>query len=461
MAGACRSLGWPLGIDKSIGPCWCGRPLTSLLIRNATILTQDDSRRVVEGDVFVEDSRITHVGQVAGRNEADHTIDGTGQVLLPGLINLHTHLPMTLFRGYGDDMLLEPWLKDRIWPAEDRFTPETMRAGADLGLLEMMLSGTTSFLDMYMMQEQAIAPAVRDAGMRAWLGEGMVDVGRTEPSEANRKLPAIERFVKATAKDPLVRGCPAPHAATTCHDVTYRESARIADEHGVPMHTHCSETRTEVHATQQAHGKRPVARLQDAGALGRNAVLAHCGWITKEEVGAIAQAGASVAHCPVSNLKLATGGVAPVPELQAAGAKVGLGTDGAASNNTLDMFQTMKFAALVQKQHRWDATVLAAQRVLDMATRDAADALHRPDLGRIVPGATADLCLVDFRRPHLVPRHNAVSNLVYAAGGADVSATVVAGRPLVVEGRPVSPRLAVHAVTERAHAASRALTGQE
>ncbi|MES2153594.1 MAG: amidohydrolase [bacterium] len=432
--------------------------MSSLLIRHATILTQDDSRKVLQGDVFVEGDRITHVGEVKGRKEADRTIDGTGQVLLPGLINLHTHLPMTLFRGFGDDMLLEAWLKDRIWPAEDKFTPETMRVGADLGLLEMMMSGTTSFLDMYMMQEQAIMPAVRASGMRAWLGEGMVDIGKTEPSEFNRKLPAIERLVKATAKDALVRACPAPHGTYTCHDVTYAEAARIANEYGVPMHTHCSETRTEVYDVVAKHGKRPVARLSDAGALGKRSVLAHCGWITKEEVRTIATAGASVAHCPVSNLKLATGGVAPIPELHEAGVKVGLGTDGAASNNTLDMLQTMKFAALVQKNHRWDATALPAQRVLDMATRDAADALHRPDLGRIVAGATADMCLVDFRRPHLVPRHNAVSNLVYAASGGDVSATIVGGRVLMSEGKVDA--LDVQKVVAAAERASVELTGE-
>lgn len=451
-------LGWPFVIDNSNTPRRSPEPLSSVLIRNATILTQDDHRKVIDGDVYVEDDRITHVGQVKGRKEANHTIDGTGQVLLPGLINLHTHLPMTLFRGYGDDMLLEPWLKERIWPAEDKFTPQTMAAGAELGLLEMMLSGTTSFLDMYMWQEKTVAPVVRKAGMRAWLGEGMVDIGKTEATEFNRKLPDIERAVASSKKDPLVKFCPAPHATTTCHKVTYEESARIANEHEVPLHTHCSETRTEVYDVQGQYGQRPVAQLQAAGALGKHSVLAHCGWITKEEVRAIAAAGASVAHCPVSNLKLATGGVAPVPELHQAGAKVGLGTDGAASNNTLDLFETMKFAALVQKNHRWDATVLPAQRVLDMATRDAADALHRPDLGRIAVGATADMTMVDFRRPHLVPRHAAVSNLIYAARGSDVSTTIVHGQVLVGSGK--ARTVDAERVMDGAHEASKALTGE-
>lgn len=411
--------------------------MSSLLIRNTTIVTQDDSRRTLQGDVLVEGDRITHVGQVTGRKEADHTIDGTGQVLLPGLINLHTHLAMTLLRGYGDDLPLEPWLETRIWPAEAKIQESHMRAGAELGLLEMIASGTTSFLDMYWMEESVMAPACRTAGVRGWLGEGFVDIGQTEPGQPNRKLRDLERFVKSAqaAKDPLITPCPAPHGAYTCNPETFAESARIAREHQVPLHSHCSETRTEVHGVQASKGKRPVAWMQEQQAVMDRSVLAHCGWITKGEVADIAQAGASVAHCPVSNMKLATGGVAPVTELQAAGVKIGLGTDGAASNNTLDLFETMKFAALVQKQHRWDATALPAQKALDMATRDAADALQRPDLGRIVPGATADLILVDFRRPHLMPRHDVVSHLVYAAGGRDVSTTIVGGRLLLEEGR--------------------------
>jgi 5-methylthioadenosine/S-adenosylhomocysteine deaminase len=411
--------------------------VSTLLVRNATLVTQDDSRRVLHGDLYCEDGRITHVGRVAGRKEADRTIDGTGQVVLPGLINLHTHLAMGLFRGHGDDMPLERWLSERIWPAEERIDERAMRAGVELGLAELVRSGTTSFLDMYWMEETVVAPASRAAGVRAWAGEGMVDVGQTEAGQPNRKVKDLERLLKAhrARPDPLVTPCPAPHGTYTCNLETYAEAARLSAEAEVPLHTHCSETRTEVHDVEARTGRRPVARLKEAGALGARTVLAHCGWVTKGEVAEIAAARSSVAHCPVSNLKLATGGVAPVPELHDAGVRVGLGTDGAASNNTLDLFQTMKFAALVQKQHRWDATVLPAQRVLDMATRDAADALHRPDLGRLAPGAAADLAVVDFRRPHLVPCHDAVSHLVYAAGGADVSATVVGGRVLMQDGR--------------------------
>ncbi|MEA3191524.1 MAG: 5-methylthioadenosine/S-adenosylhomocysteine deaminase [Thermoplasmata archaeon] len=428
--------------------------MASLRIRDATILTQDDHRRVVQGDVLVEDGRVTHVGAIPGSREADRTIDGRGQVLLPGLINLHTHLAMTLLRGYADDMHLEAWLRDRIWPAEDRIQERHMRAGVELALLELIASGTTSFLDMYWMEQEVVAPCASKAGVRAWAGEGMVDVGQTAAGEPNRKVAVVERSLKAN-RDPLVTFCPSPHGTYTCHAETYAESARLAHEHGVPLHTHCGETRTEVYDVQARTGLRPVGRLAAAGALMDRTVLAHCGWTTKEEVRQVAAAGAAVAHCPVSNLKLATGSFAPVPEFHAAGVKVGLGTDGAASNNTLDLFETMKFAALLQKTHRWDATVLPAQRVLDMATRDAADALRRPDLGRIVPGATADLVMVDFRRPHLVPRHDAVSHLVYAASGRDVSTTIVAGRVLKADHRVES--MDAQAVMDAAENAARDL----
>ena len=427
--------------------------MSSVAIRNATLVTQDDQRRIVQGDLYVEDHRIVQVGGTAP--EADHTLDGTGQVVLPGLVNLHTHVPMGLFRGYGDDMLLEDWLQHRIWPAEAKLTPETMRAGADLGHLEMIQNGVTSYLDMYWMEADVIADACRTAGLRGWCGEGMVDF-ETPDGEPNPKTKLIEESIKATRDDQLITHCPSPHGTYTASRATYEESARIANEHGVPLHTHCSETRKEVYDVEAHQGVRPVQMLKETGALEANAVLAHCGWITKQEAADIGAAGASVAHCPVSNMKLATGGVCPIPELHECGVSCGIGTDGAASNNGTDMFESMKFAALVQKQHRWDPTVLPAQRVLDMATRDGADALRRPDLGRLVEGATADLCMVDMRRTQLIPVHDAVSNLVYATSGRDVSATVVHGQVLMAEGKLRT--LDVADVRQRAISAAASLT---
>ncbi len=428
----------------------------SVTIRNATIVTQDDDRRIVQGDLSIEDHRIAQIG---GKGpEADVEIDGTGQVVLPGLINLHTHVPMGLFRGYGDDMLLESWLQDRIWPAEAKLDANSMRAGADLGHLEMLMGGTTSYLDMYWMEADVIADSCRQAGLRGWCGEGMVDIGQTDEGDANKKLAEIEASIKATRDDPLITHCPSPHGTYTVWKETYVEAARIATEHGVPLHTHCSETRTEVHDVESKFGQRPISVLKETGALDANAVLAHCGWITKEEARMIGEAQAAVATCPVSNMKLATGGVCPIPELHECAACVGIGTDGPASNNGTDMFESMKFTALAQKQHRWDPTVLPAQRVLDMATRDGAQALHRPDLGRIVEGATADVVMVDFRRPQLVPRHDVVSHLVYATSSRDVSTTIVHGKPVLLGGR--AQTLDAEAVVAAAREASLAVTGE-
>jgi 5-methylthioadenosine/S-adenosylhomocysteine deaminase len=406
--------------------------VSSVAVRNATIVTQDDRRQIVQGDLYMEDGKIAQVGGKAP--EADHTIDGTGQVVLPGLINLHTHVPMGLLRGYGDDMLLEPWLQDRIWPAEEKMGESEMKAGADLGHLESIVNGVTSYLDMYWMEDTVVADSCRTAGLRGWCGEGMVDFGTPE-GEFNPKLKQIEASIKATVNDPLITHCPSPHQTGTASRETYTESARIAKKYDVPLHTHCSETRTEVHSVEKDKGARPIQVLAETGALDANAILAHCGWITKGEAKQIGDAGASVAHCPVSNMKLATGGVCPIPELHDHSVCVGLGTDGAASNNGTDMFETMKFAALLQKQHRWDPEILPAGQVLDMATRDGANALKRPDLGRIQIGATADVIMVDFQRPQLVPRHDAISHLVYATSGRDVSTTIVNGRVLMQEGQ--------------------------
>lgn len=410
------------------------RPAPSLRIDHATIVTQDDSRRVMKDHaLYVDDGRIAELAPHIA-TEADHVIDATGHVVLPGLINTHTHFPMTLFRGYGDDMLLEAWLQERIWPAEARLTEATMAAGGDLGLLEMIGSGTTSFLDMYFM-EGMLAERTAKAGMRGWMGTGMVDIGQTPEGEAHARIPEIAKMIDDYAGHELITPCAAPHATYTCNPETLSKSAELAARTDTPLHIHCSETRTEVYDVEKRFGKRPVQHIADTGALIEQTVLAHCGWITKAEVQDIAQAQAKVAHNPTSNLKLATGGVTPLPELFAAGVTVGLGTDGPASNNVSSLFEAMKTAAIIQKQARWDALVVPAQQALDMATRGGAATLRREqDLGSIERGKIADLAIMDFRRPHLVPCHDVVSNIVYAGQMQDVTHTIVGGRVLYANG---------------------------
>jgi 5-methylthioadenosine/S-adenosylhomocysteine deaminase len=399
-----------------------------LRIKGAKVLTQDEKRRILDADVLVEDGAIARIGDVKER--VDETIDAHGMWLMPGLVNAHTHLAMSLLRGYGDDLPLEEWLRSRIWPAEDRMKEEDIRAGTRLAALELIAGGTTTFNDMYFF-EDAVADECAKAGLRGIAGWGMVDVGKVGPDEPNPRLPEIERFLAKWKDHPLVRGAPAPHAVYTCGSATYGRSAELAKKFDTLLHTHAHETRTEVYDVVKLKGVRPLTFLQAHGSLTDRTLLAHCGWVTKEEVRTIAAAGAGVAHCPVSNLKLATGGTMPLPELLAARAHVGLGTDGPASNNTLDLFETMKFTALVHKQARWDATVASAQTVLDLATRGGAAALRLGDrVGSIEVGKRADLVLVDPRSPRLTPVHDPVSHLVYAARAEDVHATIVDGKVL-------------------------------
>lgn len=426
----------------------------SLLIRDARILTQDDQRRRLRGNVHVDDGRVASVGDDAP--EADTVVDADGRILIPGLVNAHAHIAMSLLRGYGDDLPLMRWLEDRIWPAEDRMDEQAVRAGTRLGLLELIAGGTTTYHDMYMHVE-AMAEETDAAGLRAIVSWGLADSGKTPAGLANPAMEDVAAYLDRWRDHPRVRGGPGPHAVYTCHDETIRSCAELARTHGTRFHIHAHETRDEVYETEAKRGLRPIGLLASLGALNERTVLAHCGWMTKAEVGQVAQAGASVVHCPVSNLKLATGGVTPLPELLEAGVAVGLGTDGPASNNSLDMFETMKFTALLHKHARWDARVADAQTVFDLATRGGAATLGLADeIGSIEPGKRADLVLVDPHRPHLTPMFDPVSHLVYAAGAADVALTVVDGKVLYEEGAftTLDPKTVMRAAREVAETAT-------
>jgi 5-methylthioadenosine/S-adenosylhomocysteine deaminase len=372
-----------------------------LFLDGGIVLTQDARRRVVRGSVRIDGERIVAVGADAKRERGDEVLDCAGRIVLPGLVNAHTHAPMTLLRGLADDLPLEQWLRERIWPVEAKLTPATTRAGADLACLEMLLSGTTSFADMYFFQDE-VARAAEHAGMRAWPGFPLLDFGTPE-HPAERQVAECEAFLQRWQGHDLVSPVVAPHATYTCGPATLEAAAKLSARYNVLLHTHCSETRTEVYDVEARRGARPLALLERHGCLGPRTILAHCGWITKEEVRTIAAARASVAHCPVSNLKLGTGGFTPLPELLSAGANEPLGTDGAASNNTLDVLETAKLTALVHKHHRWDPTVIPAQTALDLATRGGATALGRSDLGSIEAGKLADVVLLDARAAPSAP----------------------------------------------------------
>lgn len=341
---------------------------------------------------------------------------------------------MTLFRGFADDMQLQDWLQKKIWPLEAKLTDRACYLGALLGSAEMIMSGTTSFVDMYFHMED-VARAVAEAGLRGFLSYGVIDL--FDPAKAKAEQDMTRKFFDylQNLNNPRIKFVLGPHAPYTCSDDMLLWAKEFAEKNHAILHIHIAETRREQADSQKQHGMRVVEYLDKIGALSKNLLAAHCAWLTKSEVGLLAKAGAKVAHCPVSNMKLASGGVAPLPEMFESGIPVSLGTDGAASNNTLDMFETMKVCALLHKAHRWDPTVLNAQKTLDLATIDGARALGVEDqIGSLEVGKRGDIILLDSMAPNLVPLHGketVVSDLVYSASAANVDTTIVDGNILM------------------------------
>ena len=404
----------------------------SILIKNAVILTQDKQRKQLHGDIYIEGEDIIQVSEKPISTEADYKIDGNKKLVLPGLINTHTHIPMTLLRGYGDDMVLQEWLEQRIWPVEAQLDSKSVEIGTKLGLLEMIASGTTTYVDMYF-YEDTIGKVSEKIGVRSFIGYAFIDFGTPEYN-SEELIPECERFVKRWKDNEIIQPVIAPHGVYTCGPESLQKSLEIANKYNVVLHIHCSETREEVYDVQKKYKLRPVGVLKKYGLLCDKMVLAHCGWITKNEITEIKKGAAQVSHCPVSNMKIASGGYAPIPEMLESNVVVSLGTDGAASNNTLDMFDTMKFCALIHKQHRWDASILPAQTVFDFATIGGAQALRiEKSVGSIEEGKKADVIMIDLNKPHLTPHHDYVSHLVYAAQGGDVCTTIVNGKVLMHE----------------------------
>jgi 5-methylthioadenosine/S-adenosylhomocysteine deaminase len=420
-----------------------------ILITNGWVLTMDPAHQVFpRGAVVVRGDTIAAVGggQELSNTPAAKVIDARGGIIMPGLINTHTHAAMTCFRGLADDVPLMTWLNDHIFPAEAALDHHQVYCGALLACAEMILSGTTTFCDMYLF-EDAVAQAARAAGMRAVVGEVLFDFPSPNYGAIDQGFAYTESLIQAFRGDPLITIAVEPHSPYLCAPEVLQRAFELAHRNGLPMVTHLAETQSEVATIRERYGRGPVAHLDALGVLAPNVLACHCVALTAADIACLRDREVKVSHNPESNMKLASG-TAPVPQLLAAGVCVGLGTDGAASNNNLDLFLEMDTAAKLHKVNSLDPTVLDARTVLRMATIDAARALGLAErVGSLEAGKKADLIVIDTRRPHLTPMYHPLSHLVYAARGSDVSTVMINGR-LVMEDRRILTFDVEHAMAD-------------
>src|SRR5262245_8486525 len=390
-------------------------PRCDVLLTNAHVLTMDNGFTAhAAGGVAVTGASIVAVGPDALAYDATETIDCRGRVVLPGLINAHTHVPMTLLRGLADDLRLDVWLMGYMMPVEREFVrPDFVRLGTRLGCAEMIRSGVTCFADMYYF-EDAVAEAAADAGVRALCAQTVLRFPTPDASSYEDSLARARDFIERWRGHPLIVPAPAPHAPYTCNPEILRACAELAAEFDVPLHTHLAETALEVEESRRAHGMPVIPYVKKHGLFGAKVLAAHCVHVDDGEMRTLKNTDAGVAHCPTSNLKLGAG-IAPATRMLELGLHVGIGTDGPASNNDLDMFEETRLAALLAKGAGGDPTALPARDALSMATRLGARALHLDRItGSLEPGKRADLIVIDLERLHHVPAFDRDPNSIYA-----------------------------------------------
>ncbi|MEQ8200985.1 MAG: amidohydrolase [Syntrophomonadaceae bacterium] len=399
----------------------------SLLIKNISMIPMTADDLVIEQgylEVAGDEIRQAAAGE-APEGDYERIIDGTNLVALPGFVNAHTHAAMTLLRGYADDMPLMEWLEKKIWPLEAKLTAEDVYWGTMLAIVEMIRSGTTCFADMYFFMDKAAAAADR-TGIRALLSRGLIGVGPDSEKALAESRELIQHW-NQSGHD-RVRFNLGPHAPYTCPPEYLRQVADLAGELGVGMHIHLAETASEAADSLRTYGLTPVAHMDSLGLFEHPVLAAHCVHLTDEDIGILARKRVGVAHNPESNMKLASG-IAPVPKLLEAGVAVALGTDGASSNNNLDMMQEMHSCALLHKVNSMDPTIVPAYQALKMATFHGAQALGLDDkIGTLEPGKKADIILVRVDGPHCIPRYDIVANLVYSGQASDVDTVIIDGR---------------------------------
>ncbi len=406
-----------------------------LIVTGGTVVTVDAAGRVIEnGAVAIDGADIAAVdtaAAIAKQFRGRETIDASGQIVLPGLINTHTHAPMVLYRGLADDLPLMEWLNNYIFPAESKtVSPEFVRAGTRLAALEMIESGTTTFADMYYFEEE-IARETRNAGLRGVLGQTVIQFPVADAKTPADALARAETFINEFKGDPLITPAVAPHAIYTLDGPTLRAARELSKRHDVPTLIHLAESRDETKVAEERRASSPVAYLEGLGFLGPGVVGAHGVWVSDADIQVLKMRNVGISHNPESNMKTASG-VAPIPKYLRAGVSIGLATDGAASNNDLDMFEAMRVAALLAKHENADPSTMSARTVLEMATIRGARALGMEGrIGSLEPKKRADLITVSVSGARQTPMYDPLSHLVYVIHGDDVRNTVVNGKMLM------------------------------
>lgn len=397
---------------------------TSILIKNSIVLS--DSLK--KTSILVVDNKIEEINTNLNDADAEIVIDGHDKIAMPGLVNTHSHIAMTLLRGVGDDQDLQTWLNDYIWPKEAKLNEELVYAGSKLAIAEMIKTGTTTFNDMYFFMEET-AKAVEQTGIRSVLGYGMIDLFDDE--KRKQEIKETKNLIKSchnTAND-RIKVAVAPHAPYTCSEELLKESKEIADKNNLKLHIHVSETQQEVNDLKEQRNQTPFEYLDDIGILDENTIAAHGVWTTDDEMKILQEKNVSVSHNPSSNMKLASG-IAPVAQYIENDINTSLGTDGVSSNNNLDMFSEMKLAGLLQKVNSLDSKVLTTGEIIKIATQNGAKALGL-NTGIIEEQKLADIILVDTKVPHMTPLRNPLSNIVYSALGTDVNTVICDGKILM------------------------------
>ncbi len=409
------------------------------IVQAEYVLPIDSEHTVIsDGAVAVKGGKIAAVGkseEILRDYETDTIIGGKGRVAIPGLINTHTHAAMVYFRGLEDDLPLKEWLENHIWPAESKWlSPEFVSDAVELACLEMLKAGITTYNDMYFFGDASAAVSKR-IGMRAVIGAGILDFPTSAAKTVDEYFEKAETFVKGWRGDYLITPCFAPHSPYACGPETLKRVRKLADDYNVPVHIHLSETEWEFNEIKSRYGKTPVNHLEEIDFLDNHVLAAHCVWLDDDDIAIMAAKQVGVSHCVESNLKLASG-IAPVIKMLDAGVKVSFGTDGAASNNDLNILSEMSTAAKLHKVVSGDPTVLDSREVLLMATKWGADVLGLGGItGSIENGKAADLVVMNIEKPHLTPVYDIYSHIVYSMRASDVETVIVGGKIVIDHGK--------------------------